>query len=199
MPLAMSRWWKQVAARKILIDHANWPNAIVEHGAISRDIQVVDIVPGNDWSGSGAIRRARTTRLRLPRQLSSMAGPKPACSSAQPRFSLDYALWAPGAPSLRMFNAITYLWSLPAPAERKKAYAAAGVMPPITPHPRSELVLGPAVRSRTAARRGAVWGDLRASIPGWTEGRGTASTGGAMNSAAVFGGPEPRSGSPDGG
>jgi hypothetical protein len=39
-----------VSARKILIDHANWPNAIEEHGAISRDIQVEDVSPDNDWT-----------------------------------------------------------------------------------------------------------------------------------------------------
>ncbi len=39
-----------LSARKILIDHANWPNAIEEHGAISRDIQVEDVSPDNDWT-----------------------------------------------------------------------------------------------------------------------------------------------------
>lgn len=39
-----------LGARKILIDHANWPNAFVEHGAISRDIQVEDVSPTNDWT-----------------------------------------------------------------------------------------------------------------------------------------------------
>ena len=64
---------------------------------------------------------------------------------AQPRFSLDYALWSPKLPSWRAFNAISYLWALP-PAERKKAYAAAGGMPnPALPaRGKSMLVLGPA-------------------------------------------------------
>lgn len=40
-----------LSARKILVDHANWPNAIVQHGAISHDVQVADVSPGNDWTG----------------------------------------------------------------------------------------------------------------------------------------------------
>src|SRR5262249_773741 len=41
MPLGHVAVVTQVlTARKILIEHANWPNAFVRHGAISRDIQV---------------------------------------------------------------------------------------------------------------------------------------------------------------
>jgi hypothetical protein len=130
--------------RKILIDHANWPTAFIEHGAISRDVQVVDVSPENDWTSvrvqfgeggplgsiypaNGFIYGWTETGVRI----------------AKPRFSLDYALWAPGAPTLRMFNAITYLWALP-PVERAKAYAAAGVMPdaPASGRGRPVLVLG---------------------------------------------------------
>ena len=38
MPLGHLAVVTQVLSeRKILIDHANWPNAVVQHGAISRD------------------------------------------------------------------------------------------------------------------------------------------------------------------
>jgi surface antigen len=131
--------------RKILVDHANWPNAVVQHGAISRDIQVADVSAANDWTevrvqfgeggpmgsvypANGFIYEWNESGARI----------------AQPRFSLDYALWSPAAPSVRMFNAISYLWALP-PAERKKAYADAGVVPnpPAWPRGRPVLVLGP--------------------------------------------------------
>jgi CHAP domain len=145
MPLGHVAVVTQVlTARKILIDHANWPNAFVLHGAISRDIQVADVSPENDWSlvrvqfgeggplgsvypANGFIYDWNESGVRI----------------ARPRFSLDYALWAPTAPSVRMFNAITYLWALP-PAERKKAYAAAGEVPvPMSPlRGRPVLVLG---------------------------------------------------------
>ncbi len=131
--------------RTILIDHANWPTALILHGAISRDVEVVDVSSGNDWSmvrvqfgeggplGSvypvnGFIYGWTETGVRI----------------ARPRFSLDYALWSPMAPSLRMFNSISYLWALP-PTERKKAYAAAGVVPQPESSVRGRpvLVLGP--------------------------------------------------------
>jgi hypothetical protein len=146
MPLGHVAVVTQVLSqRKILVDHANWPNAIVQHGAISRDIEVVDTSSANDWSevrvqfgeggplGSvypvnGFIYGWTETGVRI----------------ARPRFSLDYALWSPAAPSWRMFNSISYLWALP-PAERKKAYAAAGVAPnPVSPaRTRPALALAP--------------------------------------------------------
>jgi hypothetical protein len=146
MPLGHVAVVTQVLSqRKILIDHANWPNATVLHGAISRDILVTDVSAGNDWTevrvqfgeggplgsaypANGFIYEWNEAGVRI----------------AQPRFSLDYALWSPVAPSWRMFNAISYLWALP-PAERKKAYAAAGVtpMPSSTVRGRPVLVLGP--------------------------------------------------------
>jgi hypothetical protein len=130
MPLGHVAVVTQVLSqRKILIDHANWPNAIVRHGAISRDIQVADVTPANDWSevrvqfgeggplgsvypANGFIYGWTETGVRI----------------ARPRFSLDYALWSPVAPSWRVYNAISYLWALP-PAERKRAYAAAQAVP----------------------------------------------------------------------
>jgi surface antigen len=143
MPLGHVAVVTQVlGARKILIDHANWPNAVVEHGAISHAIQVDDVSPSNDWTevrvqfgeggpmGSiypvnGFIYGWTETGVRI----------------AQPRFSPDDA---PAAPSLHLFNAINYVWALP-PAERKKAYAAAGVAPAAAatgPRGRPMLVLG---------------------------------------------------------
>ncbi len=134
--------------RKILIDHANWPTATVQHGAISHDIQAVDVSAANDWS---------EVRIQF-----GMGGPlgsvypangfiygwsETGVQIARPRFSLDYALWSPVAPSWRMFNSITYLWALP-PPERRRAYAAAGVIPRDAPTGRGMgarpvLVLGP--------------------------------------------------------
>jgi surface antigen len=146
MPLGHVAVVTQVLSpRKILIDHANWPNAVVQHGAISRDIQVADVSPANDWTevrvqfgeggplgsvypANGFIYEWNEAGVRI----------------ARPRFSLDYALWSPSTPSVRMFNAINYLWALP-PAERKKAYADAGVVPNPTASARGRpvLVLGP--------------------------------------------------------
>jgi hypothetical protein len=130
MPLGHVAVVTQVlSARKILIDHANWPNATVHHGAISRDVQVLDVSPTNDWTevrvqfgeggpmgsvypANGFIYGWTETGVRI----------------AQPRFSLDYAFWSPAAPSLKVFSSIAYLWALP-PVERKKAYAAAEAVP----------------------------------------------------------------------
>ena len=147
MPLGHIAVVHQVLSRrKILIDHANWPNAIVLHGAISHDILVEDMSPANDWTevrvqfgeggpmGSvypvnGFIYGWSETGVRL----------------AHPRFALDYALWSPGLPSWRTFNAMNYAWVLP-PAERKKAYAAAeAISVPVVPAMarRPALTLGP--------------------------------------------------------
>jgi hypothetical protein len=146
MPLGHVAVVTQVQSeRKILVYHANWPNAIVQHGAISRDIQVVDVSAANDWSevrvqfGEGG-----PLGSVYPANGFIYGWTEAGVRIAQPRFSLDYALWSPVAPSIRMFNSIAFLWALP-PAERKKAYAAAGVVPnPASPtHGRPVLVLGP--------------------------------------------------------
>jgi CHAP domain len=136
-----------LSARKILIDHANWPhairapNAIREQGAISRDIQVEDVSSANDWTA---------VRVQF-----GMGGPmgsvypangfiygwsETGARIAQPRFPLDYA---PDAPGMRVFNAIHYLWAL-TPTERKKAFAAAAVVPTAASPARGRpmLVLG---------------------------------------------------------
>jgi surface antigen len=168
MPLGHIAVVTQVLSqRKILIDHANWPNAIVQHGAISRDIQAVDVSPANDWTevrvqfgeggplGSvypvnGFIYGWTETGVRI----------------ATPRFSLDYALWSPAAPSLRMFNSIAYLWALP-PAERKKAYAAAGIVPGPAQSGRSgrpALVLGPMEPEFNGSAMGRVLGVNRLDV-----------------------------------
>jgi CHAP domain len=146
MPLGHVAVVTQVlTTRKILVDHANWPNAFILHGAISRDIQVVDVSPDNDWTlvrvqfgeggplgsiypANGFIYDWNEAGVRI----------------ARPKFSLDYALWSPAAPSVHMFNAIKYLWAFP-PADRKKAYAAAGEVPKpdASVHGKPALVLGP--------------------------------------------------------
>jgi len=139
--------------RKILIDHANWPNAVVQHGAISRDIQVVDVSSANDWSevrvqfGEGG-----PLGSVYPSNGFIYGWTEAGVRIAQPRFSLDYALWSPEAPSWRTFNSISYYWALP-PVERKKAYAAAGMVPPPgTPaRGRPVLVLGPVGRGFTGS------------------------------------------------
>ncbi len=145
MPLGHVAVVTQVLSdRKILIDHANWPTAFVEHGAISHDVQVVDVSPANDWT-SVRVQFGEGGPLGsvYPANGFIYGWTEAGVRIARPRFSLDYALWSPEAPSLRMFNAITYLWALP-PAERAKAYAAAGVVPsspqPSRGHPL--LVLG---------------------------------------------------------
>jgi surface antigen len=146
MPLGHVAVVTQVlSARKILIDHANWPTVEVQHGAISRDIQVIDVSQANDWSEvrvqfgeGGPLGSVYPTNGFIYEW--NEAGVR----IAQPRFSLDYALWSPGVASWRMFNSISYLWALP-PAERKKAYAAAGVVPDAATGSRGRpaLVLGP--------------------------------------------------------
>jgi hypothetical protein len=130
--------------RRILIDHANWPNAFVRHGAISRDILVVDVSPDNDWTDvrvqfgeGGPLGSVYPTNGFIYGW--SEAG----VQIARPRFSLDYALWSPVAPSWRMFNPIAYVWALP--KAQQKTYAAAGRMPVAGSHGthRPALVLGP--------------------------------------------------------
>jgi surface antigen len=39
-----------VHAREILITHANWGSAPDTRGQVAKDIRVIDISPGNDWS-----------------------------------------------------------------------------------------------------------------------------------------------------
>jgi hypothetical protein len=146
MPLGHVAVVTQVlSARKLLVDHANWPTAMEPHGAISRDVQVVDVSADNDWTevrvqfGEGG-----PLGSVYPANGFIYGWTEAGVRIAHPKFSLDYALWAPDAPSLQMFNSIAYMWALP-PAERKKAYAAAGlVQPPGSPvRGRPALVLGP--------------------------------------------------------
>jgi hypothetical protein len=84
---------------------------------------------------------------------------------AQPRFSLDYALWSPRGASWRPFNAISYLWVLP-PPERKKAYAAAGMVPsPASPtRGAPRLVLGPIGPGLTTSALGRTLGVNRLDV-----------------------------------
>jgi surface antigen len=132
-------------SRKVLIEHANWPNATTLHGAISRDIQVWDVSATNDWTevrvqfGEGGPQGSV-----YPTNGFIYEWNESGVRIAQPRFSLDYALWSPVAPSWRTFTSISYLWALPSP-DRKKAYAAAGIVPtfPSTGRGRPALVLGP--------------------------------------------------------
>jgi surface antigen len=39
-----------IHAREILITHANWSSAPETRGRVTKDIRVIDISPGNDWS-----------------------------------------------------------------------------------------------------------------------------------------------------
>lgn len=117
-----------LGARKILIDHANWPNAFVEHGAISRAIQVEDVSPANDWTevrvqfGEGGPMGSV-----YPTNGFIYGWTESGTRIAQPRLSPADASQPPDAARWHMFAAITYAWALP-PAERKQALAAAGVM-----------------------------------------------------------------------
>jgi hypothetical protein len=126
MPLGHIAVVTQVlTARKILVDHANWPNAIVQHGAISRDIAVEDVSEANNWSevrvqfGEGGPMGSVYPVNGFIYGWSETGVPV-----ATPRLPLDYALWAPAVPTLRAFSATSFIWALP-PAERKKALAAA--------------------------------------------------------------------------
>src|ERR1700722_5683554 len=160
MPLGHVAVVTQVlSARKILIDPANWPTADVPHGTISRDIQVVDSSPDNDWSSvrvqfgeGGPLGSVYPTNGFIYEW--NEAGAR----IAHPRFSLDYVLWSPTLPSMRTFNSISFLWALP-PAERKRAYAAAGEVadPATASRGRPALVLGPV---GPALNTGAVGGFL---------------------------------------
>jgi hypothetical protein len=169
MPLGHVAVVTQVlTTRKILIDHANWPNAVVRHGAISRDIEVVDVSPTNDWTevrvqfGEGG-----PLGSVYPVNGFIYGWSETGARIAQPRFSLDYALWSPRVPSVRMFNAISYVWALP-PAERKHALAAAGVVPnPAIQAPargRPVLVLGPVGPSLNAGALGRTLGVNRLDV-----------------------------------
>jgi CHAP domain len=146
MPLGHVAVVTQVlSARKLLVDHANWPTAMEPHGAISRDVQVVDVSADNDWTevrvqfGEGG-----PLGSVYPANGFIYGWTEAGVRIAHPKFSLDYALWSPDAPSLQMFNSIAYVWALP-PAERKKAYAAAGLVQPpgSLVRGRPALVLGP--------------------------------------------------------
>ena len=113
-----------LGSRKILIDHANWPTATEQHGAISREILAVDVSADNDWTevrvqfgNGGPLGGAYPTHGFIYGW--SEAG----VQIARPAFSLAYALWSPLAPSWRLFNPIAYSWALPA-GSRPKAYAA---------------------------------------------------------------------------
>jgi hypothetical protein len=39
-----------IHAREILITHANWGSAPDARGRVTRDVRVIDVSPGNDWS-----------------------------------------------------------------------------------------------------------------------------------------------------
>lgn len=41
---------KIVSAREILVDHANWPGPGVPKGRVARNVSVIDVSDGNDWS-----------------------------------------------------------------------------------------------------------------------------------------------------
>jgi hypothetical protein len=41
---------KVVSAREVLVDHANWPGPGVPKGRVARNVSVIDVSDGNDWS-----------------------------------------------------------------------------------------------------------------------------------------------------
>ncbi len=135
-----------LSARKILIDHANWPTATTPHGAVSREILVLDVSSANDWTevrvqfGTGGPLGAA-----YPTHGFIYGWSEAGVQIARPAFSLQYALWSPIAPTWRMFNPIAYSWALPKAAQ-PKAYAAlrlpGGASPARSPHARPALILG---------------------------------------------------------
>ncbi len=151
--------------RKILIDHANWPTATILHGAISRDMLVVDVSPANDWSevrvqfgeggGLGSV---------YPANGFIYGWSETGARIARPRYALDTIPEAALGPSWRMFNAISYVWALP-PAARDKAYAAAGVIP-------NRPAANPALAANTRGRPMLTLGPLGSGLLGSTLGGG---------------------------
>lgn len=68
-----------VSAREILVDHANWPGPGVPRGRVARNVSVIDVSPGNDWTsvrveihgrGSGYGRIYPTWGFIYPRAVS---------------------------------------------------------------------------------------------------------------------------------
>lgn len=71
-----------VSAREILVDHANWPGPGVPRGRVARNVSVIDVSPGNDWTqvrveihgrGSGYGRVYPTWGFIYPRPLAEIA------------------------------------------------------------------------------------------------------------------------------
>jgi surface antigen len=68
-----------VSPREILVDHANWPGPGVPKGRVARNVSVIDVSPGNDWTsvrveihgrGSGYGRIYATWGFIYPRAVS---------------------------------------------------------------------------------------------------------------------------------
>src|SRR5262245_34884633 len=41
---------KVVGGREILVTHANWASGSGDRGKVTKDVRIIDISPGNDWS-----------------------------------------------------------------------------------------------------------------------------------------------------
>ncbi len=70
---------KIVSARELLVDHANWPGPGVPKGRVARNVSVIDVSTGNDWTavrveihgrGSGYGRIYPTWGFIYPRPVS---------------------------------------------------------------------------------------------------------------------------------
>ena len=114
-------------ARKILIDHANWPTASIPHGAISRDILVTDVSPGNDWSevrvqfGEGG-----PLGSVYPANGFIYEWNEAGVQIARPRFPMPEVAGVPNDPRWQMFLSVSYVWAL-APTDGRRVYASAGM------------------------------------------------------------------------
>lgn len=68
-----------VSPREVLVDHANWPGPGLPRGRVARNVSVIDVSPGNDWTavrveihgrGSGYGRLYPTWGFIYPRPVS---------------------------------------------------------------------------------------------------------------------------------
>lgn len=133
---------KILGARAILIDHANWPNAVVRHGAISKDILVADVSSSNDWSEVRVqFGRGGPLGSVYPANGFIYGWSESGVRLAHSKLPLDETA---GPRGLRAFGALAYFWALP-PMERQKAYLALGLTPAqgMPARGRPMLVLGP--------------------------------------------------------
>jgi surface antigen len=100
-----------VSPREVLVDHANWPGPGVPKGRVARNVSVIDVSPGNDWTsvrveihgrGSGYGRIYPTWGFIYPRavaQTTVASAPSPDLSPAVARVNARAAAAAARPPA----------------------------------------------------------------------------------------------------